>query len=161
MQTESKPVSGMIYWRMTSSNQTREVREETERPNFAGAGTHHTTDIESSVETIPLSEVDIPEGQRQFELKNKEQQNSINAVVSKVDENSVFLKCQLPDRNLEISFARGYIDRELAIYGTPVSLTLQEIQGIRRPVIKFRVIEEKENTNEVKELEDWIKKIEE
>ena len=97
-----------------------------------------------------------PPRDRQLPLTNTALLRSVPAVVTGIDEHSVIITCQLPRGDVEVRLPRAVVPSNLAVFGSTVSLSLDESSGFKRPVLIERQIEPRERTPEEIEIDDWI-----
>lgn len=81
---------------------------------------------------------------------------SVPAVVAGIDEHSVVIACHLPGGEVTVRLPKGVVRPDLAVFGKPVFLTLDESSGFRRPVLVEREIEPRAPTPEEVEVDEWL-----
>jgi len=149
--------AGVDFWETAHAGQKTDTRKTgIKKINYAQMGLGKSTGGSQLGLYSNLSADEIGRQDDQLSLENAKFGKTVNAVVTAVDESSVTLRCQLPARSVEVTFYRGFLDAELAVYGTPVSLSLKEDGNIRRPSIKKRHVIQDFESPEISEIDKWL-----
>lgn len=84
---------------------------------------------------------------------------SVEGVIAGIRDESVTVECSTPNGPVEISLPPSLIPDSLLKYGQPVSISLDETSGYRRPVITERRIERLPTFLGQEAIDDWIKSL--
>ncbi len=141
-----------------SLGETLESGEKKQKSNFMTTSVPTRTDPSGTFKTHHLINVAKEDEQlSNMPLMQSSLKKEINAVVSRLTNECVFVNCLLPNDTVELSLPRGIVNPELALYGTPVSISIEVIDGYRQPVIKARSVENNPHyTKELQEIDKWL-----
>lgn len=103
-----------------------------------------------------FSGAERPARERQLSLSDTSALKSVPAVVTGIDEHTIVIACHLPRGEVEVRLPKGLVPPDLAVFGKPVSLSLDESSGFRRVVLVEREIERRAPTPEEVEIDEWI-----
>jgi hypothetical protein len=134
-----------------------ETREDTDAPLLPSKrGRIDETNVVGLGPREAFSDAKRPSRDPQLPLPDATQLKSLPAVVTGVNDISVIITCQLPKGEVDVRLPKSVVPPQLAVFGTPVALSVDEDGGFRRPVLVERHIEPRARTPEEIEVDEWI-----
>ena len=130
--------------------------------DFASVRTPSRTDAEESLAGVVFEPVfgSSTRADSMGTLESACLEKELKGVVSNVTTDCIFVNCSLPNDSIELSFPKSMVPSDLAIYGVPVYVSLEIVNGYKRPVVKHReVLENPHYQTEISGIDSWLEQL--